>query len=131
LYHIGADYNDYLMAQWFDLSVILSFAWNALLLGILSVRLVEKLVYRNFNLRNELLFIYPVMWLNALWVYVGRYLRFNTWDVITSSFLLLRDISNVLLHPFADRYASGMTFCFSILLTLIYLMLKKMSKAIR
>jgi uncharacterized membrane protein len=131
LYHIGDDYNDYLMPQWFDLAMILSFAWNGLLLGILSVRHIEKIVHKNFNQRNELLFLYPVMWLNALGVYVGRYLRFNTWDVITNPFLLLRDIANVLLHPFADRYASGMICCFSILLTLIYLMLKKMSKAIR
>jgi len=130
LYHIGDDYNDYLMPQWFDLAMILSFAWNGLLLGILSVRHVEKIVHGKFNLRNELLFLYPLMWLNALGVYVGRYLRYNTWDVITNPFLLLRDIANVLLHPFADRYASGMIFCFSILLTLIYLMLKKMSKAI-
>ncbi|HXB43526.1 MAG TPA: DUF1361 domain-containing protein [Puia sp.] len=131
LYHLGDHYNDFLVPQWFDLAMILSFAWNGLLLGILSVRHIEKLVHKNFNLRNELLFLYPVMWLNALGVYVGRYLRFNTWDVLTNPFLLLRDIANVLLHPLADRYASGMIFCFSILLTLIYLMLKKMSKAIR
>lgn len=131
LYHIGDGYNDYLMPQWFDLAMIWSFAWNGLLLGILSVRHIEKIVHKKFKPGNEMLFLYPVMWLNALGVYVGRYLRFNTWDVLTNPFLLLRDIANVLLHPFADRYASGMIFCFSILLTLIYLMLKKMSKAIR
>jgi len=130
LYHIGDEYNDFSMPQWFDLAMILSFAWNGLLLGILSVRHIEKMVQKNFSLKNELLFLYPVMWLNALGVYIGRYLRFNTWDVVSNPFHLMRDIADVLLHPFAEKYATGMIFCFSILLTLIYLMLKKLSKAI-
>ena len=130
LYHLGDDYNDFRMPGWFDLALILSFAWNGLVLGILSVRHIEKIVVRNFSIKRELAFIYPVMWLNALGVYVGRYLRFNTWDVVTNPFHLISDIANVLLHPFADRYASGMIFCFSIMLTLFYLMLKKLSKAI-
>ncbi|MBS1667998.1 MAG: DUF1361 domain-containing protein [Bacteroidetes bacterium] len=130
LYHLGDGYNDFLVPQWYDLAMILSFAWNGLLLGILSVRHIEKILHNNFSLPHELLFLYPIMWLNALGVYVGRYLRFNTWDMVTNPFLLLRDIADVLIHPLADRHASGMIFCFSILLTLIYLTLKKMSKAI-
>jgi uncharacterized membrane protein len=130
LYHLGDDYNDFRMPGWFDLALILSFAWNGLVLGILSVRHIEKIVVRNFSIKREMTFIYPIMWLNALGVYVGRYLRFNTWDVVTNPFHLISDIANVLLHPFADRYASGMIFCFSIMLTLFYLMLKKLSKAI-
>jgi uncharacterized membrane protein len=130
LYHIGDDYNDFTMPQWFDLAMILSFAWNGLLLGILSVRHIEKIVQKNFSLRHELLFLYPVMWLNALGVYIGRYLRFNTWDLLSNPFHLIRDIADVLLHPFAEKYATGMIFCFSVLMTLFYLTLKKMNKAI-
>lgn len=130
LFHIGDGYNDYLMPQWFDLAMLLSFAWNGLLLGILSVRHIEKIVHEKYYIRHELLFLYPVMWLNALGVYVGRYLRFNSWDVLSSPFHLLKDIADVLIHPFAERYATGMIFCFSVLMTLIYLTLKRISKAI-
>jgi len=131
LYHIGDDYNDFSMPQWFDLAMLLSFAWNGLLLGILSVRHIEKIIHEKFDIRNELLFLYPVMWLNALGVYVGRYLRFNSWDVLSNPFYLIKDIADVLLHPFEERFATGMIFCFSILMTLIYLTIKKLSKAIR
>lgn len=129
LYHIGDEYNDFTMPNWYDLAMILSFAWNGLLLGILSVRYVEKIVLEKFHLKYDLLFLYPVMWLNALGVYVGRYLRFNSWDVISNPFALTKDISEVLLHPFAEKYATGMIFCFSVLMTLIYLTLKKLNKA--
>jgi len=131
LYHVGDDYNDFSMPQWFDLAMILSFAWNGLLLGILSVRHIEKIAHEKFRIRHELFFLYPTMWLNALGVYVGRYLRFNSWDLVSNPFHLVRDIADILFHPFSERYATGMIFCFSVLMTLIYLTLKKLSKAIR
>jgi uncharacterized membrane protein len=130
LYHTGDGYNDYTMPNWFDLAMILSFAWNGLLLGILSVRHIEKIVLEKFHLRHELIFIYPVMWLNALGIYLGRYLRFNTWDLLSDPFHLTRDVAKVLFHPITGRFATGMIFCFSVLMTLIYITLKKIAKAI-
>ena len=130
LYHIGDGYNDYSMPQWFDLAMLLSFAWNGLLLGILSVRHIEKIIEAKLGMKHELLFLYPIMWLNALGVYVGRYLRFNSWDVVSNPFFLIKEIARVLIHPFAERYAASMIFCFSILMTLFYLTLKKISKVI-
>ena len=54
------------------------------------------------------------MWMNALGVYVGRYMRYNSWDVFTDPFQLARDIMVTLLHPLSYRYAWGMMVCFSI-----------------
>jgi len=130
LFHLGDQRNDYMVPQWYDLALILSFVWNGLLLGILSVRQMEKITENFFPRRTELFFLYPVMWLNALGVYVGRYLRFNSWDIITNPFQLGRDIANILLHPIAYRFAWGMIFCFSILMTLMYMTIKKISKTI-
>src|SRR5687768_15684815 len=41
LFHLGVADS---MPLWFDLALLLSFAWNGLLLGILSVRAMEKIV---------------------------------------------------------------------------------------
>ena len=130
LYHVGDWYNDRLMPAWYDLIMILSFAWNGLLLGVLSVRRMEKIFLPLLPAHNEIFFLYPVMWLNALGVYIGRYLRFNTWDVLTNPFQLFGDISRILIHPLNNRYAWDMIFCFSVLMTLIYLMLKKIGHAL-
>jgi uncharacterized membrane protein len=130
LYHVGDWYNDRLMPSWYDLVMILSFAWNGLLLGVLSVRRMEKILLPLLPAHNPLFFLYPVMWLNALGVYIGRYLRFNTWDVLTNPFQLFGDITQILFHPLSNRYAWDMIFCFSLLMTLIYLMLKKIGQAL-
>lgn len=130
LFHLGDWYNDRLMPNWFDLALILSFVWNGLLLGVLSVRQMEKILKPRLPAHHELFFLYPIMWLNALGVYTGRYLRFNSWDLITDPFQLFRDIAGMLIHPLHNRYAWDMIFCFSILMTLMYLMMKKISKAL-
>ena len=112
---------------WFDLLLILSFAWNGLMLGILSIRQMEKIFHHKFSTRNELLFLYPVMWLNALGVFIGRYLRFNSWDIVTSPFALMVDILDLLIHPFAHKNAFAMVITYSIFMTLIYLTIRKAS----
>ena len=130
LYHLADNHRNSRVPEWFDLSLILSFAWNGLLLGILSVRQIEKILIPKASIFREWLFLYPVMWLNALGVYTGRYLRYNSWDIITNPFQLLSDIFGMVIHPLRHDYAWGMIFCFSILLTLFYSLIKKGSKAL-
>jgi uncharacterized membrane protein len=115
---------------WFDLALLLSFAWNGLLFGILSVRQMEKIVTAKWNLRNDWLFIYPVMALNAFGVYVGRYLRFNSWDVVTNPFGLAEDVLYLLMHPVLYRFDWSMIFCYAVLMTLIYSAIKSISKMV-
>ena len=127
LFHLG---NFAHAPLWFDLLVIFSFAWNGLILGILSVRQMEKVFHETFGTTHELIFLYPVMWLNALGVYIGRFMRFNSWDIITSPFRLLLDVVDLLIHPAANKSAMGMVMTYSIFMTIIYLSLRRMSRHI-
>ena len=115
---------------WYDLLLILSFAWNGMLMGILSVRQMEKIFQEKFRTGNEFVFLYPVMWLNALGVYIGRYLRFNSWDIVTSPFRLVTDILDLLLHPMLHKNAFAMVLTYSIFMTLMYLTLRKLSRGL-
>ena len=79
----------------------------------------------------SLLLIFTVMWLNAFGVYIGRYLRFNSWDVITDPFDLTRAILNMIVHPVQNIFPWGMTLCYSIFMTFLYFTIKKMSESFR
>lgn len=127
LFHLGF-YNT--APLWFDLVLILSFAWNGLLLGLLSVRQMEKMMQPYLRGKHELLFIFPVMCLNAWGIYIGRYLRFNSWDVITNPFALIADIADMLFHPVQNKIAWGMIACFSVFMTLMYVAMKRIAKVI-
>jgi uncharacterized membrane protein len=116
---------------WFDLVLLFSFAWNGLLLGVVSIRQMEKTtaIFFNQNLGN--FFVYPVMWLNALGIYIGRYLRYNSWDIVTNPVDLASDIVRMLAHPLQFKYAWGMVFCFSLFMTLMYEVLKRLGNLLQ
>jgi uncharacterized membrane protein len=116
---------------WFDLALILSFAWNGLLLGIVSVWQMERLLTTRFRQVPEWVFITGIMFLNAFGVYIGRYLRYNSWDVVSKPFRLLEDMLELLLHPFRNRLDWGMIICYTLLLSLMYATLKRLGRAIR
>ena len=130
LFHLADGHRNSQIPEWFDLALILSFAWNGLLLGVLSIRQMERIFIPRASVFQGWLFLYPVMWLNALGVYVGRYLRYNSWDIITNPFDLLSDIFGMIIHPLRHHYAWDMIFCFSILLTLMYTLIKKGSASL-
>lgn len=125
LFHLQENNNTPL---WFDLLLILSFAWNGLLAGILSVRHIEKTVQVLWGYKNELVFLYPVMLLNALGIFIGRYLRYNSWDVITNPFHLMMDIFDLLTHPILYKNAWSMIIFYSIFMMLLYMTIRRVSK---
>jgi uncharacterized membrane protein len=110
---------------WFDLALIFSFAWNGMLLGMLSVRQMEVMVQVRYRLRYEWLFVFPVMLLNALGIYVGRYLRYNSWDVITDPRGLTEDMLWLVVHPVRNRFDWSMIMCYALMLSIVYMSMKR------
>jgi uncharacterized membrane protein len=115
------------MPYWFDLCLVMSAAWNGLLLGFISLVQVEKLLGR---------FIKPQMmpYLNVLLillcsygVYLGRYMRFNTWDVICSPVILVKSSAKDWLFPIEHLKAWAFTFLFFMLIYLMFQSIKKLS----
>jgi uncharacterized membrane protein len=114
--------------KWFDLLLIFSFAWNGILAGIISLRRVELILNiapgKNFSIPV----VFVVMWLCGLGIYIGRYLRFNSWDIITDPFSLVAEIGAMLIHPVEYGFAWGMTFVYSVFMTFLYFTIKKLSE---
>ena len=79
---------------------------------------------------SEVFFIYSIMLLNALGIYIGRYLRYNSWDIISNPLGLSEDIVYLIIHPIRNRFDWSMILCFSLFMTLLYLTIKKLSKEI-
>ena len=123
LFHLGISN----MPIWFETALLLSFAWNGLILGILSVQQIEKVIHKVLPKMNEYVFLIPVMCLNAFGIYIGRFLRFNSWDVISNPFALAVDITNLIIHPIAYKNAWAMITCYAVLMTFIYLIIKRIN----
>jgi uncharacterized membrane protein len=114
---------------WFDLALIISFAWNGLMLGVGSMKQMEIIIKLRWNISGDWFYVYPVMFLNALGIYIGRYLRYNSWDVFTNPFELAGEMFYLLLHPVQNRFDWSMILCYSLLLSLFYVTVKKLAEA--
>lgn len=125
LFHLGQFTS---APKWFDLLLIFSFAWNGLLFGISSLRQMEMVLQRASGKRVSLLFVFAMMWLIALGIYVGRFLRYNSWDVITQPFSLFSEVVEILINPFANKMEWGMILCYAVFMSLLYITIKKMSE---
>ena len=117
--------------KWFDLLLLFSFAWNGLLFGILSVRRIETIITAIYGERYSIFFLLAVMWLNAFGIYIGRFLRYNSWDVITDPFSLFTDMLGMLVSPFDNKMEWGMITLWAAFMALFYITIKVMSRQIK
>ena len=127
LFHLGDMADGH---QWFDLTMILSFAWNGILFGTLSIRRMEMILKKTKGKIISGFVVCLVMWLNAFGVYIGRYLRFNSWDVITNPFSLFAEIFGIIFNPYDHRWVWAMTLCFSFFMLILYYTIKKLSETL-
>jgi len=118
------------MPIWFDLILILSFAWTGLLFGFLSLWDIEKLL-QNFMKRTYVIIISAVLlFIGSFGIYVGRFLRWNSWDILTEPFKLMYDIGDRFINPFEHPRTWGMTIFMGLFLNMIYLSFRLIRKRI-
>jgi uncharacterized membrane protein len=103
---------------WVDIVVITAPAWTGMLLGFLSLYLVQSVVRDLAGARLAWAAAVAVLGLASFGIYLGRVLRWNSWDVLTHP-RLLSDLDVVLVDP----RAIGMTVLLSGFLTSSYLVL--------
>lgn len=106
---------------WFDLTMLLSFSFTALWLGFESLRLVQTWVARHFSHRTAWAGVVLVMPLTGFGIYLGRFLRWNSWDILTRPLALMRSIAAPLMQPTAYAEVWLFTLITAALLTLAYL----------
>ena len=68
---------------WVDLVLILTCALTGLVIGFLSLYLMQTIVTRMFGRTAGWIFTAAATGLGSFGIYLGRFLRFNSWDVLT------------------------------------------------
>lgn len=104
----------------YDVVMVTSFIWCGFLAGFMSVYLMHREALRRFTIRQAHTMVAVVLLLCSFAIYLGRYLRWNTWDIIFNPFSLLFDVSERFINPSDHPQAFTTTFIFFLLLTSIY-----------
>ena len=105
---------------WYDLALILSCAWNGLMLAYASLSDMQRLVQQRLGPAVGWVFAAVALLLSSFGIYLGRYLRFNSWDVLANPLTLFYDIVNRILHPSSFPGTWGVTLVFGLFLLVGY-----------
>jgi uncharacterized membrane protein len=108
---------------WYDTGMLLAFALAGLFLGVFSLHAMQKLVRYHGGSFVSWLFVLVALGLGGLGVYLGRFLRWNSWDLLLNPRGVLGDVAIRVADPLAHPQTLGVTFLFAALLFVCYLAL--------
>lgn len=109
--------------HWYDLILVLAFAWTGFFLGLVSLYLMQTLVRRMAGGLVSWGFALGALSLTGFGIYVGRYLRWNSWDVFVSPMGMLAVVADQVRNPLLHLRAHGFSALFSLFIISAYLML--------
>jgi len=106
---------------WGDAILVGAAASVGLALGFVSLYLMQAVARRLVGALNAWLFAFAVLALSSLGVYLGRYLRWNSWDLIVQPERVLGDVWTGIANPLAYPHAVAVTVVFTVFLAATYL----------
>jgi uncharacterized membrane protein len=107
---------------WFDISLIAIFAFTGFFLAIASLRSIHIIIEGYLGKIIGWVFALLALNLASLGVYLGRFGRYNSWDILTEPKSVIREIAYNLLNPLDNLGFVGFTLMFSSILLVSYLM---------
>jgi uncharacterized membrane protein len=107
---------------WFDISLIAIFAFTGCFLAIASLRSIHIIIERFLGKIIGWLFALFALSLASLGVYLGRFSRYNSWDILLRPKPVLNEIILNLLNPLDNLSFIGFTLMFTSILLVFYLM---------
>lgn len=103
------------MPAWFDLLLLASYSISGMLFGLLSMRQMQSVWSKNFGRISNWLVPFSAI-LSGFGIYLGRFERYNSWDVFSDPFRLMVDAAGLVV----EWRAIGFTIGYGTLLLLVY-----------
>ena len=123
LLHLDQESN---VPKWFDVLLLFSSSILGLAMAYLSLFRVENYLLQVFKPKQVEGIIMAILFFGSFGVYLGRFLRWNSWDIIRNPFGLLSSVIQRFIFPFSHTRTWGITILFAVLFYLIYLFIKKL-----
>ena len=108
---------------WFDLILVLSFALTGMMVFFKSLKDMLALLSGRINPFYMTIITPCLFWLVSYGLYLGRYLRFNSWDIV-HPFYLIKTSFGILF----EKDTIGFTCIFSIFMWFLYIMIIKFNQ---
>jgi uncharacterized membrane protein len=123
LIHLDSKTN---IPRWYDVVLLFTSSMLGLLMAFVSLIRLERFLLQKYRHRVVDVLMFFILFFGSFGVYLGRFLRWNSWDIVSNPFNLLHAVAVRFIFPLQHLRTWGITVMLTILFYLLYLTIKKL-----
>lgn len=108
------------VSELYDIVLISILVICGFALGFASLYLVHQEFRKRFSEQRSTLLVAGVIFVSSFSIYLGRVLRWNSWDVITNPSGVILNVSDRIIDPLGHQRAFNITGLFFVLICSVY-----------
>ncbi|MBL8103037.1 MAG: DUF1361 domain-containing protein [Anaerolineales bacterium] len=110
---------------WYDVIIVVWCSWTGMLLGVISLYLIQDIVLRTFGRWVGWVFVFMISALSSFGIYIGRFVRLNSWDILQDPAETAMSILGLIIDP--SRRLAAFTLSYTFFFLFVYLLLYSFS----
>ena len=114
---------------WYDVIIVVWSSWTGTLLGVISLYLMQDIIIRSFGRVAGWLFVFIISALSSFGIYIGRFVRLNSWDILQNPAETAQEILGIIVDP--SMRLAAFTLLYTFFFLFIFLLLYSFSHMLR
>jgi uncharacterized membrane protein len=114
---------------WYDVLIVVWCTWTGMLLGVISLYLMQDIVLRAFNRAAGWIFVFVISSLSSFGIYIGRFVRLNSWDILQNPAETAMEILGIVIDP--SMRLAAFTLLYTFFFLFVYLLLYAFSRLLQ
>lgn len=115
---------------WYDAVLLFASSFIGLIMAVISLQKAEIFLRTIFKKRTVNFMVPVILFMGSFGVYLGRFQRWNSWDIINNPFALALDIVTRFAFPHDHFHTWAITIILTALYTLLYFFIKMLPQVI-
>jgi uncharacterized membrane protein len=114
---------------WYDVIIVVWTSWTGTLLGVISLYLMQDIIIRSFGRSVGWIFVFVISILSSFGIYIGRFVRLNSWDILQDPAETAQEIMGIIIDP--SMRLAAFTLLYAFFFLFIFLLLYSFSHMLR
>ena len=114
---------------WYDVIIVVWASWTGMLLGVISLYLMQDIITRTFGRTPGWVFVFLISALSSFGIYIGRFVRLNSWDILQNPSEVGQEILGVVIDP--SMRLAAFTILYTTFFLFVFLLLYSFSHMLR
>lgn len=106
---------------WYDVIIVVWTSWTGTLLGVISLYFMQDIIIRRFGRMTGWVFVFVISILSSFGIYIGRFVRLNSWDILQDPAETAQEILGIIIDPSMRLAAFTLLYAFFFLFVFLLL----------